>query len=92
MLAVLVLATLADLALAALLVAVSGFVLQGVYGTGPEMPTAAFFMAYVGLCVVAPLAAWLLRARGARPALVLWTAGAPLVVAAAVLLAEPLLV
>jgi uncharacterized membrane protein len=91
MLAVLVLATLADLALAALLVAVSGFVLQGVTNTGPEMPEAAFYVGYVALCVVAPVAAWMLRLRRARPALVLGMACAPLAIAALALVAEPLL-
>lgn len=88
MLAVLILATLADLGLAALLVAVSGFVLQGVNNTGPMMPEAALLVAFIALCVLAPLAAWILRARAARPALVLWTAVAPLVVAAVVMGAE----
>jgi hypothetical protein len=91
MIAALVIATLADLGLAVLLVAVSGFVLQGVNNTGPVMPDAALYVAYVGLCVLAPLAAWILRARGARPAFVLWTASAPLLLAALVLAAEPLL-
>jgi len=59
MLAVLVLATVVDLAL----VAVSGVVLQGVNNTGPMMPEAALFVAFVALCVVAPVAAWILRAR-----------------------------
>lgn len=90
--AVLVLATIADLGLAALLVAVSGFVLQGVNNTGPLMPEAAFYVASVALCVLAPAAAWILRARGARPAFVLWTAVAPLVVAAVVMAAEGVLV
>jgi hypothetical protein len=92
MIVALVIATLADLALAGLLIAVSGFVFHGPYNTGPEMPEAALLVAYVALCFVAPVAAWILRARGVRYVLVLSTAYAPLLLAALVLAAEPLVV
>jgi len=92
MIAALVIATLADLGLAVLLVAVSGFMLQGLHNSGPVMPDAALFVAYVALCFVAPVAAWILRARSVSPGLVLSTAYAPLLLAALVLAAEPLLV
>jgi hypothetical protein len=42
--ALIVIAAVADLALGALLVAVSGFVLQGVNNTGPMMPEAIFYV------------------------------------------------
>jgi hypothetical protein len=90
MAAALILATVADLALAALLVAVSGFVLQGVNNTGPMMPEAALLVGMIVLCLLAPVAAWVLRARAAGPAAVLGAACAPLALAAAALLVEPL--
>ena len=92
MAAALVLATIADLGLAALLVAVSGFVLQGVNNTGPMMPEAAFLVGMIALCLLTPLAGWVLRARAARPAAVLGTAFAPPALAGAVLLAQPMFV
>jgi hypothetical protein len=61
----LVVATIADLALAALLVAVSGFI----FGTGPEsthagnLAAAGYIAAVVG-CVVAPVAGFVLNRRG----------------------------
>ena len=61
----LVVATIADLALAALLIAVSGFI----FGTGPEsthagsLAAAGYIAAIVG-CVVAPAAGFVLNRRG----------------------------
>ncbi|MFO1091161.1 MAG: hypothetical protein U1E46_16420 [Hyphomicrobiales bacterium] len=81
MTALLVLLTIADVALAVLLIAVSGFVLEGVNNTGPMMPEAVFFVALVVVCLVAPIAAWALR-RKLDPMIVLVIAAAPLAVAA----------
>lgn len=56
----LILATIADIGIGILFIAVSGFVLQGVNNTGPgDMPTAVFFVGYIVLCFAAPLVAWL---------------------------------
>jgi hypothetical protein len=71
---------------------VSGLVLHGLHNTGPVMPEAALLIAYVVLCIGAPMAAWILRAGGVRPVFVLSTAYAPLLLAAIVLAAEPLVV
>jgi hypothetical protein len=87
----LVIATLLDLGLGLLLVAVSGFILEGVNNTGAMMPDAVFLVLMIALCIAAPLAAWLLRKRLAASA-VLLLAYAPLMIAALVLLAEPLFV
>lgn len=89
MVAALVLATVLDLGLGLLLVATSGFLLQGVNNTGAMMPEAVFLVLMVALCVGAPLSAWLIRKRISSPA-VLALAYAPLIVAGVVLLAEPL--
>jgi hypothetical protein len=64
MFALLVIATIADLGLAALLVAVSGFII----GSGPEAlhniaSTAGWAGALVG-CLVAPMIGFILRRRG----------------------------
>jgi hypothetical protein len=61
----LILATLADLALAALLIGVSGFL----FGGGPESAHAGSlalvaFIAAVLLCIAAPAMGFVLRARG----------------------------
>jgi len=61
----LVVGAIADLALAALLVAVSGFI----FGAGPESPhagnmAAAGYIAAVIGCVVAPVAGFVLKRRG----------------------------
>jgi hypothetical protein len=61
----LVLATIADLALAALLVAVSGFL----FGGGPESMhagafAAASYVAAVIACLVAPVVGFIFKARG----------------------------
>jgi MFS-type transporter involved in bile tolerance (Atg22 family) len=90
--AILVVATLIDFALAALLVGVSGFILEGVNNSGPEMPAAAMLVGFIILCFAAPIAAWLMRARGYRPAAFLALTCAPLMIAAVILLLEPLLV
>lgn len=58
----LVLITLADLGLAVLLVAVSGFILQGVNNTGP-MPGATLYVLFILGCLAAPALAWLLQGR-----------------------------
>ena len=80
----LVILTVANLALAALLVAVSGFILQGVNNTGPMMPEAVFFVGFIVACLVAPAVAWAMRRRLAEGP-VLAIAAAPLVVATLVL-------
>jgi hypothetical protein len=61
----LVIATIADLALAALLVGVSGFM----FGGGPESmhasaPAAAAYVAAVIACLAAPVAAFVFNGRG----------------------------
>jgi hypothetical protein len=89
--AALVIATLLDLGLGLLLIAVSGFILEGVNNTGPMMPEAVFLIGMIVLCVGAPVAAWSLRRRLSAPA-VLALAYAPLLIAALVMLAEPLFV
>jgi hypothetical protein len=86
----LIVATIADLALGVLLVAVSGFVLQGVNNTGP-MDGAVWFVLMLVLCVAAPVAAWVVRKRMQPPG-VLAIAFSPLIIGALVLLAEPLFV
>jgi hypothetical protein len=84
--AVLILATLADLALAALLIGVSGFL----FGSGPESVhggtlLAVAYTAGVIACVAAPVAGFLFNARGKTGAglLVAWlpVAGALLALA-----------
>lgn len=89
--ALLVLVTVADAALAILLIAVSGFVLEGVNGGGPEMPGAALFIAMIIVTLVAPFVAWGIRARAGDGAAVL-TGALPLALAVLALLAEPLFV
>ena len=69
--------------------AVSGFILEGVNNTGPQMPMAAVLVAYVVFAVAAPIAAWRMRARAVRPGIVLALAYAPAAIAAATLLLEP---
>ena len=89
MVAILTIATLIDWALAALLTGVSGFILEGVNNTGPEMPTAALLVAFIVFAVAAPLAAWVTRKRGWRPAVFVALACAPIAIAGAALLLEP---
>ena len=84
----LLLVTLADLALAILLLAVSGFVLEGVNNTGPMMPEAIAFGAMLLACLACPAIAWMLRAR-LDPAAAIAIAAAPLAIAVAVMLAGP---
>jgi len=90
MVAVLVAATVLDWALAALVVAVSGFVLEGVNGTGPRIPDAVLLVAFVVGALVAPIAAWTMKARHLGRRFYVSTAIAPLAIAGVVLLAEPL--
>jgi len=87
MVALLVIATVIDLVLAGFLVAVSGFILEGVNNTGP-MQGAGWFMAFIVFCVVAPTAAWILRKR-TPPAIPIVLALAPIAIGIIVLLAEP---
>ena len=77
LLLILILAARADAALAVLLVAVSGFVLQGVNNTGPDAAGAAFVLAAIAICLVAPVAAFTLRAKS-RPRVALAAALLPL--------------
>jgi len=79
--------TVIDLGLAALLVAVSGFILQGVNNTGP-IPGAGWYVGFVVFCVAAPSAAWVLRRR-AHPIVPLALVFAPIVVGAIVMLLGP---
>jgi hypothetical protein len=89
--AALVIATLLDLCLGLLLIAVSGFILEGVNNTGPMLPEAAFLVLMIAVSIFAPIAAWTLRKRLA-PAAVLALAYSPLAIAALVMLVEPLFV
>jgi hypothetical protein len=89
MVAVLAIATVIDLGLAALLIAVSGFILEGVNNTG-SMPGAAWYVAFIVFCVAAPIAAWILR-RLAHPAAPLALAIAPIVIVSVVMLLESML-
>lgn len=87
MVALLAIATIADLAIAGLLVAVSGFILQGVNNTGP-MSGAGWYVAFIIFCIVAPAAAWILRKR-TPPAVPITLALAPIAIAVVALLIEP---
>ena len=84
----LLLITLADAALALLLLAVSGYVLEGVNNTGPMMPEALLFAAMLLACIACPALAWALRAR-LDPGMGIAIAAAPLAVAAIVTMAGP---
>ena len=88
MVAALILATVADLALALLLIAVSGFVLEGVNNEGAMMPEAILFALLIGFSVAAPGIGWALRRTS--PTISLVVAYGPLAIAAAVLLVEPM--
>ena len=72
----LILATIADIGMLLLLLAVSGFVLQGVNNTGPQMPDALWFGLIVLATIAAPIVAWVWRAR-LGPGLSLAIAAAP---------------
>lgn len=67
---------LADFAIGILLIAVSGFILQGVYNTGPMMPDAIFYVAFVIWCFAAPLLAFAFRKR-LSPMASMLVAGSP---------------
>ena len=90
MVAILAIATVVDIGIAGLLVAVSGFILEGVNNTGP-MSGAAVFVAFVLFAVAAPIAAWVLRAIGYGPRVTLSLGLAPIVIGALALLLEPVL-
>jgi hypothetical protein len=90
--AALIVGSIIDFALAALLIAVSGFVLEGVNNTGPQMPEAVLLAVFVAFCILAPVAAWLMRGRGHKAGVVLAVMGAPPAIAILTLAAEPLLV
>lgn len=62
MFVLLILLTLADVGLGVLLIAVSGFMLQGVNNTGPA-PGATLYMLFIVPCLAAPALAWLLQGR-----------------------------
>jgi hypothetical protein len=89
--AILVVATLVDLGIAVLFVAVSGFILEGVNNTGPR-PGATLFVLFVLFCIAAPIAAWVVRGRGGRLGIALALALAPAVGLGLALLLEPLFV
>ena len=88
----LIVATLADIGLAILLVAVSGFILQGVNNQGAMQPEAALLVLMVGFALAAPAVAWVLRSRQSNPKITLAIAYGPLIVAATLLLVEPIFV
>jgi len=87
MFVLLILLTLADVGLGVLLVAVSGFILQGVNNTGP-LPGATLYVLFILLCFLAPLLAWL-SWRGGGPLTALALAAAPLVVGGLALMISP---
>jgi predicted membrane-bound mannosyltransferase len=82
----LILLTLADIGLGVLLIAVSGFILQGVNNTGPA-PGSVAFVLMVALCFLAPLGGWWLRARAGGWAVIL--AALPLLIGAGLLAGSP---
>ena len=86
----LIVATIADLALGTLLVAVSGMMLYGVNNTGP-LDGVVWFMLMLVWCFAAPVLAWVYRKRLHRAA-VLTIAFSPVIIGVLVLLAEPLFV
>ncbi len=63
---------------------------RGRAGTGPMMPDAVYYVAFILFAVAAPLAAWFARSRSNRPRIGL--AFAPIVIGALTLLLEPLFV
>jgi hypothetical protein len=81
-------ATVADVALAVFLVAISGFIFEGVNNTGPMMPDAIIFAVLLASCVAAPVVAWLVRRR-ASTGIALLIAIAPLAAAAIALASGP---
>ena len=91
MVVLLVLATAVDVGLAVLLVAVSGFMLEGVNGTGPLMPDAVFYVLFIALAAAAPVGAWTLRSRGRGARVPIVVALVPIVIAALAVLLEPML-
>lgn len=86
--AVLAVLIVADIALAVLLVAVSGFILQGVNNTGPMMPESIFYVALILACVVAPVIAVAMH-RKRDPAKAIIIALLPLVAAGLAMAIEP---
>lgn len=84
----LVILAIANYALALLLIAVSGFILQGVNNTGAMLPEAYFFVALIIAAVVAPTFVLLMRKR-LTPQTAIGIAAAPLLFAAAALLIGP---
>ncbi|MEZ5870750.1 MAG: hypothetical protein R3D32_02670 [Nitratireductor sp.] len=84
-----VLAVVADLLLATLMVAVSGFILEGVNGQGPLTPVAYLYVGFILVCLAATAATIALRN---RPALATVIAAAPLAIAALALLLEGMVV
>ena len=83
----LVLLTLADLALGVLLIAVSGYILQGVNNTGP-LPGSVWFVLFVILCFAAPAIAWGIRG-AAGPGWALAVAAVPAVIGLVMLAISP---
>jgi hypothetical protein len=62
MFVLLILFTLADVALGVLLIAVSGYMLQGVNNTAPA-PGATLYVLFILICFAAPALAWALQGR-----------------------------
>ena len=85
-----VLAAVADLAMGALFVAVSGFVLQGVNNTGTDVVTATLYVGFILACFACALTA--LLAKTLSPGVRLAIACAPLAIGAFVMGLEPVFV
>jgi hypothetical protein len=64
MLALLVIAAIADLGFAVLLVAVSGFIIGGAPEAGNNLTSTAAWAGALASCVVAPVVGFILRRRG----------------------------
>jgi hypothetical protein len=89
--ALLVILTVIDLGIAVLFIAVSGFVLEGVNGTGTGAD-AGLYVGFILVCLMAPAVAWWLRSRAANAAYVVALAAGPPTGLAAALLLQPLFV
>ena len=64
MLALLILAAIADLGLAGLLLALSGFFFDGPEGANGEPTAVAAWIAMLAACIIAPVVGFVLRSRG----------------------------
>ncbi|MGB4949584.1 MAG: hypothetical protein WBO55_02975 [Rhizobiaceae bacterium] len=87
----LIIVTVIDFAIATLLVAVSGFVLEGVNGRGDHVGDILAFIAMIVICIAAPIAAWVLSSK-LRPACTIILAASPIILGLLALMLEPLFV